>query len=311
MRFNPKARLDRSRVRDVGRSGGGGATGMRIPIPGGIGGKGGIGGLVLVIALVILAQCTGIDILGGGSGGGSASNAPKLLTYDACESGGDANDNRDCARVATENTLTGFWESQDIDGFRPVDGLYTFSGSVSTGCGNASSDVGPFYCPPDESIYLDTRFFDQVLEDQLGGPDGLFVEMYVLAHEYGHHISNVIGDMARVKSQQTGPESPGVRLELQADCFAGMWAKAAPTIEDDNGEVIISEITEQDLKLGLDAAAAVGDDYIQRKTQGQVQEEAWTHGSSAQRQYWFTVGYEADSMEDCATFDVDSVQVPR
>ena len=312
VRFNPKARLDRSRVKDVGGNGGpGSGSGMRLPIPGGIGGKGGIGGLILVIALVILAQCTGIDILGGGgSSPNQASNAPKLLTYDSCATGEDANDNRDCARVATENTLTGFWESQDIKGFRPVEALYTFSGQVDTGCGAATSDVGPFYCPPDESIYLDTKFFDQVLEDQLGGPDGLFVEMYVLAHEYGHHISNIIGDMGRVKSQQTGPESPGVRLELQADCFAGMWAKAAPTIEDDNGEVIISEITEADLKLGLDAAAAVGDDYIQRKTQGQVQEEAWTHGSSAQRQYWFTQGYQADSMEDCATFDIDSVQVP-
>jgi uncharacterized protein len=288
VRFNPKARLDRSRVKDVGGGGGGGlggGSGMRLPIPGGIGGKGGIGGIILIVALVILAQCTGVDLLGGGgSSPNGAANAPKLLTYDSCATGEDANDNRDCARVATENTLTGFWESQNLKNWRPIEGLYTFSGQVDTGCGAATSDVGPFYCPPDESIYLDTTFFDKVLEDQLGGPDGLFVEMYVLAHEYGHHISNVIGDMSRVTSQQTGPESPGVRLELQADCFAGMWAKAAPTIEDDNGEVIISEITEEDLKLGLDAAATVGDDYIQRKTHGQVQEESWTHGSSAQRQ---------------------------
>jgi len=285
---------------------------MRLPIPGGIGGKGGIGGIILVIALVILTQCTGVDLLGGG---GSSSNRTsgdiKRLTYDSCETGADAEDSHDCARVAIENTLTSFWDSQSPKGWRPIEGLYTFSGQVDTGCGQATSAVGPFYCPADESIYLDTTFFDEVLEKELGGPDGEFVEFYVLAHEYGHHISNVIGDMRKVTTQETGPDSPGVRLELQADCFAGMWARAAPTIEDENGEVIILEVTEEDLKQGLEAAAAVGDDYIQDKTQGQVNEEAWTHGSSAQRQYWFTQGYEADSMDDCATFDIDSVRVPR
>ena len=106
--------------------------------------------------------------------------------------------------------------------------LQTFTGGVGTGCGQASADVGPFYCPTDQTIYLDTTFFDEVLEQQLGGPDGGFVEPYVLAHEYGHHIQNLLGTMGQVKTQQ-GPTSDAVRLELQADCYAGMWARAATT----------------------------------------------------------------------------------
>jgi predicted metalloprotease len=314
VRFNPKARLDRSRVRDVGNSGGGigGGSGMRIPIPGGIGGKGGIGGIILVIALVILAQCTGIDILGGDDGSSNGSSGEiNQLTYDSCATGADAEDNRDCARVAIENSLTNFWESQDLRNWEPIAGLFTFTGQVNTGCGAASSDVGPFYCPSDISIYLDTTFFDRVLEEQLGGPDGLFVEVYVLAHEYGHHISNVIGTLGEVTSQATGPESDGVRLELQADCFAGVWAANAEKVTDDEGVPIVADVTEEDIALAIDAAEAVGDDYIQEKTQGRVSPESWTHGSSAQRNYWFSQGYRSGDMDDCATFDVDSVQVPR
>jgi predicted metalloprotease len=315
VRFNPKARLDRSRVKDVGGSGGGGGLGgpgMRIPIPGGLGAKGGIGGVILIIALVILAQCTGVDLLGGGGGGtpNRASGDINDTRYANCETGEDANNNPDCARVAIENSITNFWATQDVKNWHPIEGLYTFTGQVDTGCGAASTAVGPFYCPSDESIYLDTTFFDEVLERQLGGPDGGFVEAYVLAHEYGHHISNLIGDMSRVTNQKTGPESLGVRLELQADCFAGVWTSAAEKVPDANGEPIILDVTDEDIRLALEAAASVGDDYIQNKTQGQVNEETWTHGSSAQRQYWFNQGYHGGSMDDCRTFDVDSVQVP-
>ncbi len=286
---------------------------MRIPLPGGIGGTGGIGGVLLLIGLFVLAQCTGVNlggIFGNGSSPQGAAGEINELRYGDCETGEDANESQDCARVAVENSLTNFWSTQDIKGWRPIEALYTFTGSVDTGCGGADSSVGPFYCPADESIYLDTTFFDQVLEDQLGGPDGGFVEFYVLAHEYGHHVSNVIGDMGRVTSQETGPDSPGVRLELQADCFAGMWTRAAETVPDANGEPIIEDVTDEDIRLALEAAAAVGDDYIQEKTQGRVAPESWTHGSSAQRQYWFDQGYQGDSMDDCATFDIDSVQVP-
>ncbi|GAA4825914.1 neutral zinc metallopeptidase [Nocardioides caeni] len=322
VRFNPKARLDRSRVKDTGRGGGGGGGGLggggvRLPIPVG---KGGIGGLVVIVLLVVLAQCTGLDLLGGGGSGGSGgANRLSNLTdrYAECETGADANDSQDCARLAIENSITGYWqgaygELSGYDGgrargFQPIDSLYTFTGSVDTGCGSASSAVGPFYCPADESIYLDTTFFDDVLERQLGGPDGGFVEFYVLAHEYGHHISNLIGSMGLVTSQETGPQSQGVRLELQADCFAGMWAAHAEQTEDVDGNVLIEDITDEDIELAIDAAEAVGDDRIQEQTQGQATPETWTHGSADQRRYWFDQGYRGRT---CDTFAARSVQVP-
>ncbi|WP_408899543.1 neutral zinc metallopeptidase [Nocardioides sp. R1-1] len=322
MRFNPKARLDRSRVRDAGSGGGGGlggglgGGGMRIPIPGG--GRGGIGGVILLVVLFLVAQCAGVDLrLGGGGGGGLGAQAysPARLSdeqqgsdrYAGCTTGEDANNSQDCARVAIENSLTDYWESELGGKFRPEQAMVTFSGSVDTACGAASSAVGPFYCPSDESIYLDTTFFDDVLEGQLGGPDGSFVEFYVLAHEYGHHISNVLGYMGQVRSQQTGPQSDAVRLELQADCYAGLWAHHATTTKDASGEVLILDLTQDDINEAIEAAKAVGDDYIQKRSGGRVNEEAWTHGSSEQRKKWFMVGYQQGSLDACDTFAADRV----
>ena len=272
---------------------------MRLPIPGGIGAKGGIGGLILVIALV-----------------GSDPYSPSRLSdaddsgrYDHCQTGEDANEDHDCARVAIENSLTDYWDSELGGKFRAIETLTTFSGGVSTACGNADSSVGPFYCPADDSIYLDTTFFDQVLEDELGGPDGGFVEFYVLAHEYGHHISNLLGFMEQVRTQETGPTSPGVRLELQADCYAGMWAHHATTTEDEAGEVLIEDLSNQDIELAIEAAEAVGDDRIQKKTQGRVMPESWTHGSSGQRKHWFLVGYESGDLDSCDTFEASEDDV--
>ncbi|KAA1417178.1 peptidase [Nocardioides humilatus] len=315
MRFNPKARLDRSRVRDVGGGGGGGGgRGMRLPIPGGIGGKS-VGGLVLVLVLYVVGQWLGVDLTGGGTSTNGAysparlSDAQDTGRYDDCETGEDANDNQDCARVAVENSLTDYWDDELGSKFHPEEALVTFRGSVDTGCGGATSDVGPFYCPPDETIYLDTSFFDEVLERQLGGPDGGFVEDYVIAHEYGHHISNLLGFMGKVRTQETGPTSPGVRLELQADCYAGLWANHATQTEDADGNVLLLDLSQKDIDLALEAAASVGDDYIQRKTQGQVDAETWTHGSSDQRRHWFMVGYETGDLDACDTFSASEDEV--
>lgn len=311
MRFNPKARLDTSRTRDAGRSRGGGSGGSRLPIPGGIGG-GGIGGIVLLVILFVVGRAVGIDVLGGGGStggvGGSLDSSRFTDTgrYSACRTGEDANESADCARVAVENSLFDFWTDELGGRFEPEEGLVTFEGAVDTGCGGASSDVGPFYCPPDRTIYLDSGFFDQVLEDRLGGPDGGFVEAYVLAHEYGHHIQNLLGAMGQVRTQQ-GPQSDAVRLELQADCYAGMWTRAATSTEDAAGEVLFSSLTERDIDLALEAAAAVGDDRIQQKTQGQVTQESWTHGSAEQRQRWFGIGLDQGSLEACDTFAVSRV----
>jgi uncharacterized protein len=304
MRFNPKARLDRGRVKDTGQGSGGGRG---LPIPGGAIGGGGIGGVLIVVLIIVLTQVLGDG--GGGGGGYSTSrlnDAADSGRYDNCKTGADANNSQDCARVAVENSLTDYWEGELGDDFRAEQQLVTFTGQVSTACGAASSDVGPFYCPADESIYLDTDFFDEVLERQLGGPDGGFVEFYVLAHEYGHHISNLLGFFGKVRTQQ-GPQSDAVRLELQADCYAGMWAHHATTTKDEQGQVLIAELTEEDVDLAIAAAEAVGDDRIQEKTQGQVTEETWTHGSAAMRKKWFGIGYEQGDLEACDTFAVGRV----
>ena len=302
MRFNPKARLDTRRTRQASGGGRGGSVGRGISVPGGVGG-GSIGGIV--VTLVVVAAIYFLSDGGGGLGGGG-SQTYDTDRYAACESGEDANDSADCARVAVENSLHDYWTDTLGSRYRPIEALTTFSGSIDTGCGGATSDVGPFYCPVDEGIYLDSGFFDDVLERQLGGPDGGFVEAYVLAHEYGHHLQNVLGYMGRVRTQQ-GPQSDAVRLELQADCYAGMWARAAASTDDESGVAIFAELTDEDIRLALEAAAAVGDDRIQEQTQGQVTEESWTHGSAEQRMRWFRTGYESGSLERCDTFEVSTV----
>ena len=314
MRFNPKARLDTRRVRDSGRgsSARSGGPAARLPIPGGAATGGGIGAVLLVVVVIVLMQ-----FLGGGEGGSSPSVDDSLDTsrvdgerYASCETGADANESDDCARVAVENSLTAYWAetlpAQSDTDFRPERVMQTFSGAVGTGCGQATADVGPFYCPPDQGIYLDTTFFEDVLQRGLGGPAGAFVEPYVLAHEYGHHIQNLMGTMGRVRTQQ-GPESDAVRLELQADCYAGMWAGSATSTSDASGEALISELTQDDIDQAIAAAKAVGDDRIQDRTTGRVNPAEWTHGSAEQRQRWFMTGYEQGTLEACDTFSASSL----
>ena len=307
MRFNPKARLDTSRVGDGGSGGGGGGP-MRLPIPGGTRAGGGIGGIIIILLFVVLTYCTGGGLGGGGGtgtgtqsqGGTDTSRMDDSERYDNCKTGADANKDEDCARVAVENSLYNFWSTQFSSGFEPAT-MMTFSGAVNTGCGQASSQVGPFYCPGDQKIYLDTTFFQDVLEGQLGGQGGDFVEPYVIGHEYGHHIQNLMGTMGKVRTQQ-GPESDAVRLELQADCYAGMWTKDAS-----DGDGIFAELDEGDIAEALDAAKAVGDDRIQQRSGQGVDPEGWTHGSSEERMRWFTTGYQQGTLEACDTFSASSL----
>jgi uncharacterized protein len=302
VRFNPKADISGGRVTDVRGGGGGGGMGS-LPI-GGITG-GGIGTTIVVIIIFVIVQLAG----GGGSGLGSGGPAETTNRYEQCQTGADANKNADCARLAVELSLENYWSrvlpAQTGTKFRPTQ-VVTFTGGVSTGCGNASADVGPFYCPTDQTIYLDTTFFEDVLEGQLGGKGGDFVEPYVLAHEFGHHIQNLLGTMGRVRTQQ-GPTSDSVRLELQADCYAGMWTRGATSTTDANGVQIFESIDQGDITEALDAAKTVGDDRIQKMGGGDVNPEQWTHGSSEERARWFTTGYNARHIKECDTFSASSL----
>ena len=308
MRFNTRARLDTRRTVDRGRGAGGGGPagfgGGGLPIPTGLAG-GGIGGVVVLVLVVVVLQFVGG---GGGTSSSGGFDTSRLGSgeerYASCETGADANESVDCARVAVENSLHDFWSrtlpEQTGTAYEEAT-LATFTGSVGTGCGGADSSVGPFYCPVDDTVYLDTTFFDEVLEQQLGGPDGGFVEPYVLAHEYGHRVQDLLGTMGQVRTQQ-GPTSDAVRLELQADCYAGMWAAAATSTETADGEPLIVELTQEDVQQAVDAAEAIGDDRIQEKAQGQVTPETWTHGSAEQRVRWFRTGFEQGTVEACDTF---------
>ena len=312
MRFNPKARLDTSQVQT--RRGGGGGGGFGFPVGGGGGGGGGlkigggIGGIVMLVLIFLLSQ-----YLGGSGGGTGLPTGPisddRPVSTDSqdlahCKTGADANEDPDCARVAVVNSIQSYWNEalpQQANRQYVFGDTVIFSDSVDTSCGGATSDVGPFYCPPDQQVYLDTTFFEDMLEGQLGGQGGDFAEAYVLAHEYGHHVQNLLGTMGRVRTQQ-GPSSDAVRLELQADCYAGMWSKYATEAEDAQGEVFIQSLTQRDIEEALDAARAVGDDRIQQRTSGRVNPDAWTHGSAEQRMRWFTIGREKGSLRACDTF---------
>ena len=317
MRFNPKARLDTSRVHDVGGSGGGGGGmsggAMRIPIPGGTKMGGGIGGILIILLFVVLSQCVGGNTPSLPNTGLDPSRMTGTDTgrYANCKTGADAQNSADCARVAVENSLVSYWSTalpQQADvKFHPEAGVQTFSGGTDTGCGSATSEVGPFYCPVDQTIYLDTTFFEQVLQGQLNGPSGSFVEPYVLAHEYGHHIQNLLGTMGQVKTQQ-GPNSDSVRLELQADCYAGMWARNATSTDNADGVPLITDLSQEDIQTAIEAAKSVGDDRIQKETTGRVNQEQWTHGSSAARVKWFQTGYSQGSLQACDTFAPATVE---
>jgi predicted metalloprotease len=308
MRYNPKARLDRSQM-EV-RSGGGGRGGGGFPGLGGGGGGmrvgGGIGGLVILIIIVLLQTQ-----LGGGDGSPSAGpqDGGGTVSLDKCKTGADANQDRDCSLLADVNAIQAYWAKAlpEQTGTQYQEAVTTvFSGSTSTGCGNATADVGPFYCPVDKHVYLDKTFFRDMLQGQLGAKGGLFSEAYVLAHEYGHHVQDLLGTLGKVRTQQ-GPRSDAVRLELQADCLAGVWTKYATEVPDESGQPYILDLTDQDIANALDAARAVGDDRIQQRTSGRVNPDQWTHGSAEQRMRWFKKGMSAGTVGGCDTFGASTL----
>ena len=291
MRFRRDAPLDPGQVTDA-RGRGVGPGGLAI-------GGGGLGGAALIIYLLI-------TLLSGGGGLGQLAplddqqvgrgDTPAEVST-ACRTGADANRREDCRIVGVVNSVQKFWDGvfqRSGRQYRYVDTVF-FTGQVETRCGLASSQVGPFYCPNDQLVYIDLGFFDE-LSSRFGVENAPFTQAYVIAHEYGHHVQNQLGVLDRIGNDRQGPESRAVRSELQADCYAGVWAAHAV----ETG--LIEDLTQADINQGLDAASAIGDDRIQEQTQGQIDRETWTHGSSEQRRRWFSKGYETGRPAACDTF---------
>ena len=298
MTFNEGMQIDTSTTSSSGRGGGGG---RRVAI------GGGIGGLLVVVLALFLGVDPGTVLPQGGPSEYDAQGveAPGF-DLNQCKTGKDANNITECRVVATGNSVDGVW-SQLLQGYtRPR--IQLFDGQVQTNCGPATADVGPFYCPADQTAYFDTSFFN-VLVDQFGSSGGPLAQEYVVAHEFGHHVQNLQGVLGRAQQGPTGPEGNGVRTELQADCYAGVWAHyAAITRQESTGETFLEPLTDKDIADALSAAASVGDDRIQEAATGRVSPESWTHGSSEGRQHWFTVGYQTGDPNKCDTFSARDLE---
>jgi len=286
--------LDPSQVEDRrGRRG----TGTVIAL-----GGGGLGLIITIVALLLGVNLTGSPNGDTGQVPLSTESAGGINDLEAqCQTGADANARQDCRIVGFVNSIQSFWTDEFASRgseYIPADTVL-FTGSTEAACGYASSAMGPFYCPADQKVYLDLDFFNE-LQTRFGAQGGSFAEAYVLAHEYGHHVQDLLGALSS-SSNATGPDSESVQTELQADCLAGVWAFHAT----ETG--YLTQVTDQDIAQSLDAAAAVGDDRIQKEATGRVNPESWTHGSSEQRQHWFTVGYQTGDPKKCDTFDAPSL----
>lgn len=274
-----------------GQGGGGPKKGLAI---------GGVGGVVLVL----LALALGVDpavVLQGAqpqqkSASGGQAAQPRVESPEEAKQA----DFVSVVLADTEDTWTTLFKAQGKSYKKPK--LVLFEGQVSSACGHASAAMGPFYCPADQKAYLDLSFFDE-LHKRFGAP-GDFAQAYVIAHEIGHHIQTLLGISGQVHQQKRGLSEAeanqlSVRQELQADCFAGIWAHHA-----DKSRAILEG---GDVEEGLRAATAIGDDTLQKQAQGYVVPESFTHGSSAQRVRWFKVGLEHGSLERCDTFKAKSL----
>lgn len=283
MTFNPDSDISGHRTRRPGRT---------AAIAGG-----GVG--ILGILALIAGPLLGIDLsglVGGGSQGGTSQESDGTAL--ACETGEDANTQDDCRMAGAQVLLDGYWE-QHVEGYTPPT-LYVFEGQTSTQCGTASNSVGPFYCPPEQGVYIDPDFF-QIMRQQFDASAGDLAQLYIVGHEWGHHIQNITGIMSQYPNNGTGPGSNGVRTELQADCYAGAWLKDAADETDPEGKHYLETPTEAQLADALNAALVVGDDHIQEMS-GFSNPESFTHGSSENRQYWFANGYK-NGLGVCDTFD--------
>jgi hypothetical protein len=279
--LRPTENVDDRRGEDYG-GGGGGFGGPRMVF-----GGGGLG----LVAIVVLSLLFGVDpsaLLNGGSGGGPMPMQQVQQTGPR----GDDDAYRFARRIvgAAEDVWSPLLRAQGVN-FSPAT-FTAYDNATPTGCGTGQSSAGPFYCPGDNHIYLDLAFFNE-LAQRFGSP-GEFARAYVIAHEYGHHIQNLLGTMDRHGGRSHGADSDSVRVELQADCYAGVWAYHA------NQQFNILQTG--DVEEGLKAASAVGDDTLQKESQGYAVADSFTHGSSAQRMRWFQRGLGGGDMAACDTF---------
>ena len=289
MPFNEKKRLDPSQVQDRrGRS-----MGQTIAI-----GGGGFGLIILLVSMLLGVDLTDltnmVEVAPSTYEEGYSADVSDLAAE--CQTGADANSRQDCRIVGFVNSIQAFWTDELANyGYEYVPAqTVLYSGATQGACGYASGTSGPFYCPSDQMIYLDLSFFD-TLQSRFGAQGGPFAEAYVLAHEYGHHIQNQLGLLDTTAMRESGPDSMSVFTELQADCLAGIWVHHAT----ETG--YIEALTREEISQSLNAAASVGDDIIQSKTQGYVSPESWTHGSSEQRLAALQDGMQTGDVSTCDT----------
>ena len=287
MPFNEKKQLDTSQVQDHrGRS-----TTRNVAV-----GGGGLGILALIFYLLFGVTPADLNGIYPYIQQPQYNNYGETTTIETeCLTGADANQRQDCRLVGYVNSIQTFWtdEFQNMGREYKTTQTVLFSGSTQGACGFASGATGPFYCPSDQLIYIDLSFFD-IMHSNFGTQGGPLEEAYVLAHEYGHHVQNLFGVLDTYgRIQDTGPDSQIVFTELQADCLAGIWFNHAT----ETG--YISYFTEEELSQALDAAVSVGDDMIQKQTQGYIMPDAWTHGSSQQRVNALIDGMKSGDVETC------------
>lgn len=296
MSFNDDARLDTSQVET-----GGGRRGAKA--------GGGIGGIILLlVGLYFGVDLSGITDSAGGGAAGRATPGAQSTLASQCQRGADANTDVKCRVVATVNSVQAFWR-QELPAYGTAyvpAPTVLYDELTASACGTASNAVGPFYCPTDAKVYIDATFFDE-LTTRFGADDGALAQEYVVAHEYGHHVQDLLGVLGAAQQDPQGAQSGSVRIELMADCLAGVWANGAATTKDAMGTTFMKPLTRSDIASALSAAAAVGDDRIQQQARGRVDRESWTHGSSAERQRWFTTGYRTGDVRQCDTLHASSL----
>jgi predicted metalloprotease len=290
--FNDDAQLDTSQIQSGGGVGGGGIA---------IGGGAGL--VILILGLVFGFNTSSI------TGTPGAPVEPGQSTVgQQCKTGADANRDVECRVVGAVNSVQAYWSEQLPRYQRQYTPAKTvlYQGMTQSACGTASNQVGPFYCPLDKKVYIDASFFKE-LSSRFGADDGALAQEYVVAHEYGHHVQDILGVLDAAQQDPQGAESGSVRIELMADCLAGVWANGAASTKDANGRTYLKPLTDRDIQSALSAASAVGDDRIQKSTQGRVNPESWTHGSSEERQRWFTRGYRSGDLNQCDTLNASSL----